>query len=305
MVATPPGQILITFFRVLGLFLLGGFLGIFFARTPDSTLAIPPQASPAIQQKPQPPASIGKDEITAHDTPTTVKVSVNIVLVRVIVRDAQGKAITNLKKEDFQLADDRKPQAISSFSVDVPGSHLTEVPVPSAEARTAAAETKTMKLPDRFVALFFDDLHLVTEDVMVARQAATKLFATLQPTDRVSIFTTSGQVEQDFTADRQNLEAALQRISPRGVSTHSATDCPPVSFYEAHRIIDDHDSLATQVAILDAIGCGVSRQAHLWSRSPRRNGSIPSGRRSCKSPSATSVHCSGGWVPCRGNALSC
>jgi VWFA-related protein len=128
-----------------------------------------------------------------------------IVLVRVVVRDAQGKAVTNLKKEDFQLADDRKPQTISSFSVENRGSHGTEVVIPQRESQAATTGTKTVKLPERFVSFFFDDLHLVTQDVMVTRQAATKLFAVLQPTDRISIFTTSGQVEQDFTATGKNL----------------------------------------------------------------------------------------------------
>jgi len=53
-------------------------------------------------------------------------VRVNLVLVRVVVRDRQGKIISNLKKEDFQLFDNKKLQAISSFSVETP------------EARTAS-----------------------------------------------------------------------------------------------------------------------------------------------------------------------
>jgi hypothetical protein len=48
------------------------------------------------------------DEIVAHDSPATFKVRVNVVLVRVVVRDSDGKVVTNLKKADFQLADDRK-----------------------------------------------------------------------------------------------------------------------------------------------------------------------------------------------------
>ena len=39
----------------------------------------------------------------------------NLVLVRVVVRDADGKAVKDLKKEDFKLTDERKPQVISEF----------------------------------------------------------------------------------------------------------------------------------------------------------------------------------------------
>lgn len=259
--ARPPGRVLTSLFRIFGLFLLCGLPAILLAQSSDPTPVIPPLAPPPGQQKSGAPASVGKDEITTHDTPATVRVSVNNVLVRVVVRNAQGKAITTLKKDDFQLADDRKPQTISSFSVENPGSHGTEVVIPRSEPGAAATESKTVKLPERFVALFFDDLHLVIEDVMVTRQAAIKLFAALQPTDRISIFTTSSQVEQDFTADRQKLEQTLQHIGPHGVTAHSANDCPPVSFYEAHMIVEERDSGALQVATLDAIACGVPPKA--------------------------------------------
>src|SRR6266851_8595019 len=68
----------------------------------------------------QTPASSENAEVSSHDTPTTFKVRVNLVLVRVVVRDSQGKIVSNLKKEDFQLFDNRKLQTISSFSVETP-----------------------------------------------------------------------------------------------------------------------------------------------------------------------------------------
>jgi len=263
-VAKSLGQRSTTLLRVLWSVFLSSvlfpcFLLIVCAQTQPSSPQAPPPA--ALQSEQKPDAKASNDEITSHDTPATFKVSVIIVLVRVVVRDAQGKAVTNLKKEDFQLADDRKPQTISSFSVENRGSHGTEVVIPQRESQAATTGTKTVKLPERFVSFFFDDLHLVTQDVMVTRQAATKLFAVLQPTDRISIFTTSGQVEQDFTADRQKLEEKLQHVGPRGMSTHSATDCPSVSFYEAHKIVEARDPVALQVAILNAIACGVPVRA--------------------------------------------
>ena len=47
---------------------------------------------------------------------TSLKVSVKLVQVSVVLRDAKGRAVGNLKKEDFQLFDNGKPQVISSFS---------------------------------------------------------------------------------------------------------------------------------------------------------------------------------------------
>ncbi len=53
-----------------------------------------------------------------EEASTTFKVKVNLVEVRVVVRDAYGKAVGNLKQEDFQLTDNGKPQIISKFSVE-------------------------------------------------------------------------------------------------------------------------------------------------------------------------------------------
>jgi len=61
-------------------------------------------------------------EVVTRDSATTFKVRVNLVQVRVVVRDENGKVVENLKKEDFQLFDNRKPQTISTFSMETPAS---------------------------------------------------------------------------------------------------------------------------------------------------------------------------------------
>src|SRR5262245_14607315 len=113
-------------------------------------------------------------EVTTRDSPTTFKVRVNLVLVRVVVRDEHGKIIDNLKKEDFQIFDNRKPQTISSFSMETPLSH--SVPLVSASDRDSGdSETQPApNLPQRFVSLFFDDLHIAMEDALNVRTAAVK-----------------------------------------------------------------------------------------------------------------------------------
>src|SRR6266481_1445173 len=100
----------------------------------------PPQDAPAKTDStatptPAPSQNAPNEEVSSRDTPTTFKVHVNLVLVRVVVRDRQGKIVSNLKKEDFQLYDNRKPQAITSFSVETP------------EKRTASAVASTAGEP--------------------------------------------------------------------------------------------------------------------------------------------------------------
>src|SRR5260370_38392293 len=100
----------------------------------------PPQDAPAkTDSTANPsPAAGQNEEVSSHDTPTTFKVRVNLVLVRAVVRDSQGKIISNLKKEDFQLYDNRKGQTISAFSLETP-----ETRTASAMASTTAADSSS------------------------------------------------------------------------------------------------------------------------------------------------------------------
>ena len=242
------------------------------AETPAPVPAVSAQdekskQAPAPQPSDQVPGN--NSELSSQDHPATFKVRVNLVLVRVVVRDAQGKAVPNLRKEDFQLLDNRKPQVISSFSVETPESlalNPTAAPVAGEEADAsvdksagavdAAAAAAAGKLPQRFVALLFDDSHLSMEDTAFVRTAATKLFAALAPSDRVGIFSTSGQVKLAFTADREALGKTLLSIVPRAqLSSQGSNDCPDISYYQADLIENRHDSQALAAAVEDTVQC--------------------------------------------------
>ena len=71
-------------------------------------------------------AAQGNEQIPSSRTDNqqalTLKVGSNLVVVRVVVRDAQGKPVENLRKEDFRLFDNGKEQAISQFAAEGPAS---------------------------------------------------------------------------------------------------------------------------------------------------------------------------------------
>jgi VWFA-related protein len=200
-------------------------------------------------------------ELVSQDSPATFKVRVNLVLVRVVVRDNQGKVVTNLRREDFQLFDNRKPQAITYFSSETPESQALrpattvtaneELAVTPEEVQTAAK-----KLPQRFVGVMFDDVHMSMQDTTVVRDAATRLFGALAPSDRVAMFSASGQFHLQFTADHDQLAKSLYSLVPRpttgGAGFH---DCPEVTYYQADLIQNKSDSQALAIAAEDAVQC--------------------------------------------------
>ena len=216
-----------------------------------------------------------KGAATSSDTTAPFKVRVNLVLVRAVVRDSDGKAIPNLKKDDFELRDDRKPQTISSFSVETPASHLSP---PDLEAEPAAASShaiaaKPPELPQRFVALLFDDLNLSANDSLILRKAATPLFKAIGGGDRFAVFTTSGIVHQEFTSDGDKLDETLQHLQSRSDEALNVTGCPPMTFYEAYQILEGNDPNAAQIAVADALACsrGTVEEAKALVNSTARN----------------------------------
>jgi VWFA-related protein len=91
-------------------------------------------------------------------------------------------------------------------------------------------------LPERFVALAFDDVHLKMEDAGLLRVAAAKFVDAMAPPDRVGIFTTSGQLTLDFTSDKEALKRKLIGIMPRGALNKSTIECPNISYYIADQL---------------------------------------------------------------------
>jgi VWFA-related protein len=179
-----------------------------------------------------------------------------LVLVRVVVRDRDGHINGNLQKEDFLLFDKGKPQFISRFSLEKTTERKAEAEASAAAASATAGGKVTPEAapPGRYVGYVFDDLHLSIGDLMQARNAADRHLSDLPVTSRAAIFTTSGQVTEDFTDDVAKLRAAMLRVQPRSNLT-PGTDCPDLTYYQADLIYNKHDPQALQAAVQDTIVC--------------------------------------------------
>jgi len=154
--------------------------------------------------------------VPAQQTAPVFKVETNLVLVPVVVRDAGGNAVGTLTKEDFQLFEDGKPRPISNFSVEETSGRVAQD-----RSVDAAPRAAPMVMPEHFVALMFDDVHLGDQsDLAYTRKAVLKYLDTLQPADRVAFFTASGLTNVDFTSDRVKIKDALMKLGtgPSGMA---------------------------------------------------------------------------------------
>ena len=225
----------------------------------DATAQPPPQSSTSAPVQPTPASD--KPEMDTHASSIPLESRVNLVPIRVVVRDPKGQVVGNLRKEDFQVFEDGKPQDISHFSVETPASFTQTFVRPDALPGTPESEKPPADFvpPSRFVALLFDDIHVALADLLHARIAATHYVdEALQPTDRVAVFTVSGQSQMDFTNDRDKLHTALLGLMPRavgGTGTTGTGTCPPIDYYEADLIQNKNDQQALNVATQDTLAC--------------------------------------------------
>jgi VWFA-related protein len=230
--------------------------------------ALPPVVQASVPVPPLSPPVVAKQDIpdsaleAGREGSTSFKVRVNVVTVRAVVRDSEGRFVGDLQKNDFELSDDSKVQTISGFSVEKP--QATEQPAsqtavgrsaPDAGARVA--EKSVSHTPVRFIAYLFDDLHLTIGELAVTRKAAQRaLTDPPDPNTRVAISTTSGRVVLDFTDDRNKLAQTVGRI--KAILTPVANlICPPeLSYYLADQILNKVDSDALRLATMEEVDCG-------------------------------------------------
>ena len=208
-------------------------------------------------QNPAPPAQAppaAAAEIATHDSAFTFHSRVNLVSVPVVVRDAQGRAIGDLAREDFLITDNGKPQVVSKFAVERFGQSVEVQADPAAPQ--AGAATAAPAMPSRFVAFLFDDVNLTFGDLVQSREAAWRFMQnSVRPAERVAIATTSGLTTLDFTSDRDRLHQTLLAIRTRPAIEQSSIDCPPMSVYEADRLYNKHDPDAMTMAVSDVRVC--------------------------------------------------
>lgn len=157
----------------------------------------------------QKPASDDKDDV--------VKITTNLVQVDAVVTK-DGKPVTNLTADDFEIYEDGKRQVITSFAYI---SNLANSASPAVTTDTKKTATVVPYAPvkpnegRRTIAFVVDDLGLSAESMPLVRQQLRKFVTEqLQPNDLVAIIRTGGEMGalQQFTNDKRVLNRALEQL---------------------------------------------------------------------------------------------
>src|SRR6266513_5749561 len=139
-----------------------------------------PKQTPTTQEKPP--------DIDSQDV---VKITTNLVQIDVTVTK-DGKPVTDLRPEDFEILEDGKPQVITNFSYI---SNLPAADSPKPAPAPKSKDAKALPVPPakinpndqrRIVALVVDDLGLSFESIFRVKKQINKFLTDVSPNDLIA-----------------------------------------------------------------------------------------------------------------------
>jgi VWFA-related protein len=186
----------------------------------------------------------------------------NLVESGLTVRDGRGRTVAGLHAADFEVLDNGVPQQITAFS------ELRREGQPGAPGPAPAAGKPSETVPPanapaaqpKYVTFFFDDFHTANGQMQFVKQGARGFIAKgIKPGDFMSIVTTSGQGDLDFTSDAKLFAEKLERLS-----SHNRYVVPSfcgVSPIDSYIFLHNLDGQIVEEAIGAAVPCaGCSQQ---------------------------------------------
>ena len=197
-----------------------------------------PEQNPKPTQTPKP---LEQDDV--------VRISTELVQTDVTVFDKEGRFVSGLKPEQFQLLVDGKPQPIAFFESVVTGGRNETAALKAArgnkDTKPATDPTGPAEVSEqgRIILFFINDLHLQPTSLSRAHKTVKNFIENqLGPNDQVAITSASGQIGflQQLTDNPAVLRAAIERLKfvPGGINDGER---PYMSDYAAFLIAERHD----------------------------------------------------------------
>jgi len=168
----------------------------------SASIAAPPQAQ--------------KSSSDAQAIPT-FQAKARLVLVDVVVTNNKGEPVTGLKKEDFEVLEDGKAQAISNFE-EHKGAPPSQIKLPQMPPNIYT-NFPLVQTADSVNVILLDALNTPTSDQVYVHKQMIKYVKTIPPHTRVAIFTLASRLRmlQGITTDSSLLLAAIN--SPKAGPT--------------------------------------------------------------------------------------
>src|SRR3954468_21874506 len=153
-----------------------------------------------------------------NQQPPNFRVQIDAVTMDVIVKDAQGRFVPDLKKDEFEVYEDGIKQDISSMTLSHGGrvSNLLEAPPPPPPEGIILPPVRRVQDTSGRIFLFFvDDLHLQFQNTGRVRELFKKISKELVHDGDMFGIVSSGpsSIAVDMTYDRTRLDEAIKKIA--------------------------------------------------------------------------------------------
>jgi VWFA-related protein len=186
-----------------------------------------------------------------------LRLETELVQIDAVVHDSKGNLVRDLKREDFELFEDGKPQQITHFAVGTASRSAVWVgTAPPKTAKSAAASSTSVETSiGRYLVLAVDDVNLAPENLLLAKRVLLRFIEQQMISgDQVAVVTTSGSIGlfQQFTTERAVLQRAINRLGVHQRTGASPFDNPYISDYQAE-LIDMGDPDALELAIQEIL----------------------------------------------------
>lgn len=157
----------------------------------------------------------------------TLKMQSDLVLTDIVVRDRKtGEPVRGLKRSDFTILENGKPQALTTFdtqdvdqALQLPSTQTitghAAMSAAKALGQTAAQQSQALR-DHRLIVLFFDTTSMQPDDLDRVQTAAQHFInSRMQSADLVSVVSLGNtlSLDQDFTADKTLLLRAIGKYA--------------------------------------------------------------------------------------------
>jgi VWFA-related protein len=173
---------------------------IFYAQTPEPTATPAREFGWSLKEEPAKKPQTQKGETVAQvsankeDDEDIIRVETNLVVNDVYVTDRQGRVITGLKKEDFVVREDGRPQTIETFALG------DDVVIP------------------RSIVLVMDYSVSQLPYIVTSVEAAKSLVDQLNPRDKMALVTDDIELLTGFTQDKNLLKDKLEYLKQKALT---------------------------------------------------------------------------------------
>lgn len=155
----------------------------------------------------------GETKVPLIDQAPLFKTTTHDVVVDVVATKSDGDPVLGLGKQDFEIRENGKPQAIDFFEAHTKGSVVSSAP-PEMPVMPEGSRTNVPPAPpgDAVNVLLIDTLNTEIQDQAYVRRQVVDFLTKIQPGPRMAIFVLGSKLTclQGFTSDTSALLAALK-----------------------------------------------------------------------------------------------